>query len=114
MLSANNIDLCLGYKSRPMDLSVPPVVALEWRAGVRSLISQSGREPASLSEGRGPGGTTPTPTGVNSRKGTDLFMPSYAEWREPPSDCLCDNTFLSLRVIYSSERTSTRRILFLF
>jgi hypothetical protein len=62
--------------------------------GVKSLISQSGREPASLSEGRGPGGTNPTPTGVNSRKGTDLFMPRYAEWREPPSDCLCDNTFL--------------------
>jgi hypothetical protein len=40
-------------------------------------------------------------------------LPWYAEWREPPSDCLCDNTFLSLRVIYSSERTSTRRILFL-
>jgi hypothetical protein len=94
--------------SLPMGLLVPLVVALEWKAGVRSLISQSGREPASLSEERGPGGTTPTPTGENSRKGTDLFMSKYAEWREPPSDCLCDNTYLSRRVVYSSERTSTR------
>ncbi len=61
---------------------------------------------ASLSfRGKRPGGTTPTPTGENSRKGIDLLI---AKWREPPSECPCDNTYDSRRVVYSSERTSTR------
>jgi hypothetical protein len=69
----------------------------------RYLISLSGREPASPSGKKGPGGTTPTPIGENSRKGIDRRSSNNAKWREPPSVCLCAYLYASRCVVLVRE-----------